>query len=306
MIRGSESAEHTLSTSIEPHRLNKQAFVERVHAKARRWQQPFRLSHLNEFIKQGLIERAVRQPNDGRKPHYTFGCRHYRRVLQLLRLRAVGVRDSDALIVQLFMRGYGIKTEQFRAAIVKEAERAATMLSTSIRSTYADRAGRIPPGRKRSLLAQIGDQDERFKGGQYGLDPSLALDFVRIARAAPPHESETPSMLTIPSELEPIARLVAGLLMPTDRQSADKTIIAMTMEAACQSLLAEAQTKMANTIAELRVQARSEAHTSDRMDCQLVVANWWRREFLAMTFIATLNALAQNRGHGTGASGSNL
>ena len=76
-----------------------------------------------------------------------------------------GITDVDALQVQLFLRGYAGVTPKLRRATENEFRRAKGSLNSSMRSTYLDRLGPVPEGRRRSILRSLGKPDPQLGAG---------------------------------------------------------------------------------------------------------------------------------------------
>jgi hypothetical protein len=58
--------------------------------------------------------------NVGQRPVYRYGRRHYRRVLQVLRLYARGIRQTDEILIMLFLNSYGVKPHEVREPLARE------------------------------------------------------------------------------------------------------------------------------------------------------------------------------------------
>jgi hypothetical protein len=162
-------------------RLSKPELLRRLDERSRRrYGEPFSEAILNDLIKDGLLDALERSKNEGLKPVYEASARHYRRGLQIKRLMSRGISSRDALRIQLFLRGYGIKPWDVREAVRREYARHLRTASSKIRSTYLDKDGEIPPRHKTSLRKQIGPLDSRL--GAAGLE--MPADFyIEMARA---------------------------------------------------------------------------------------------------------------------------
>jgi hypothetical protein len=163
--------------------LSKAKFVERVASWAAEHDSGFSRSRLDEWIKQGLAFKADSGPGQGKRRTFTYGCRHYRRALQLVRFHSLGIRDTDEIIIQLFIRGYGVRPHEVREALRKEFGKARAKLNAQLRSTYADREGAIPPGRKKQFLGELGELDERFRKAGIIIPEDILIAAVRAARS---------------------------------------------------------------------------------------------------------------------------
>jgi hypothetical protein len=198
-------------------------FVQRASQRAHRYKAEFGKSRLDEWIKQGLAFRADRKLQVGRRPIYQYGYRHYRRILQLVRLHASGLKDRDVILVQLFIRGYSVAPHEVREALLKEYRKARNKLNAPLRSIYADRQGEIPPKRKKQLRGQLGPADSRLlKTGMVPAD-DLMIALVRGARS-PDTDKEIP-VAKLASQsfglLQPLLNTLAGMLAHDDRYPTD-------------------------------------------------------------------------------------
>ena len=117
--------------------LSESEFLRRVDHRSRsRYDEPFPESLLADLHKDDLIPELERSGNEGLSPKYFATWRHYRRALQLQRLRSVGIKGRDALRVQLFVRGYGLKVFEVRDAVRRELLRGLSELRPPLRSQY--------------------------------------------------------------------------------------------------------------------------------------------------------------------------
>ena len=163
--------------------LSKSEFVLRIASRAKRYGVDFTQTRLDEWIKQGLALAADAGPSRGRRRTFTYGCWHYRRALQLVRLHAAGINDTDAIFVQLFIRGYGAMPHEVREPLIKEFLKAQAKLIAPLRSVYADRSGEIPPKRKTQFRKQLGEPDKRFKDAGLVIPEDQLIDLIRAARS---------------------------------------------------------------------------------------------------------------------------
>jgi hypothetical protein len=162
--------------------LQKAAFIQRVRRRSARYGVGFDQGQLDEWIKQGLAIPADRRENRGVRPIYTYGHRHYRRALQLVRLYAANVRDRDAVLVQLFLSGYSVRPHEIREELKKEFLKAIAKLNAPVRSVYFDREGPIPPGRFEQSLGQLGVADRRLTKADLVPTNDLLIRAVRAGR----------------------------------------------------------------------------------------------------------------------------
>jgi hypothetical protein len=165
-------------------RLSKVEFLERVRARSARYGIEFSEVRLNEWIDQALAFPGDREANQGLRPQYTYGFRHYRRALQLVRLYADGVRDRDAILVQLFLRGYSVRPHEIRCAVQQEFRKVRAQLNSTIRSIYMDRDVPIPPRRAEQIITRMGEADSRLREAQIVPTNSLLINVVRVSRDA--------------------------------------------------------------------------------------------------------------------------
>jgi hypothetical protein len=199
----------TLST-LMPATLTKAALASRAAGWARSRAVDFGEGRLNEWLKQGLVKEGVRGPNQGNRPVYAFSWRQYRRVLQLIRFRARGIKTVDELFLQLFLKGYGVEVHEVREPLVRQYVRLRAKLNAFIRSTRADQTGAIPPKHFESLVRSLGSADSRLVAAR--LVPSPA-DLVAIIRVARGHELECSQIACLQNRfLRALAPFYVGLL----------------------------------------------------------------------------------------------
>ncbi len=200
--------------------LSKREFTERVSSRARRYATTFDQGQLDEWIKQGLTFASERGPNIGRKPVYIYGYRHYRRSLQLVRLKSQEITDRDEILVQLFIRNYGIKSHEVREALVKEYRKAREKLNAPLRSIFADRDGPIPPGRKSQLLDQIGPLDDRLNNAGFIIPDDHLISLIRTARNSDRHALKGAPSDPLPNNVQELLNsfkpLFGGMLAKDD------------------------------------------------------------------------------------------
>jgi hypothetical protein len=149
----------------------------------KRYGGPFSEGVLNDLIKDGLLPALERSKNEGLRPVYEAGARHYRRGLQIKRLMSRGVSGRDALRIQLFLRGYGIKPWDVREAVRREYARHLRSVFAQIRSTYLDKTREIGPAHKSSLRKHMGTLDERFEAAGLELSPDAYIRLIREAKS---------------------------------------------------------------------------------------------------------------------------
>jgi hypothetical protein len=164
-----------------PSRLTKPELLRRLDERSRRrYGEPFSKAVLNDLIKDGLLPALERSKNEGLRPVFEAGARHYRRALQIKRLMSRGMSGRDALRIQLFLRGYGVKPWDVREALRREYGKHLRTASAKIRSTYLDNNREIGERHKASLRKRMGELDNRLKDA--GLE--MPTDFyIEMARA---------------------------------------------------------------------------------------------------------------------------
>ena len=166
-----------------PTRLSKTELLRRLDDRSRRrYGDPFNEGGLNDLIKDGLVPALERAKNEGLKPIYEATARHYRRALQIKRLMSRGVSNRDALRIQLFLRGYGIKPWDVREAVRREYARHLRSASSKVRSTYPDKTRDIGPRHKASLRKQMGELDNRLKDAGLEMPTDFYIEMVRAGK----------------------------------------------------------------------------------------------------------------------------
>jgi hypothetical protein len=136
---------------------------------------------LNDLIKDGLLPALIRTENDGRRPTYSANVTHYRRALQLKRFHNLGIRGRDAQLLQLFVRGYGVKPWQIREPLQRELVRVIETLRAQLRSGYFQNTRAVGPGHMARIAKQAGPLDERFKLAGFEQPIPFYLEAMRAA-----------------------------------------------------------------------------------------------------------------------------
>jgi hypothetical protein len=171
-----------------PVALTKAELVDRATRWGAKRKVEFRESFLSEWTKQGLVvdDDRNRGDNDKKRPTYRYGCRYYRRVLQVLRLYARGIRSVDQILILLSVGGHGVKPYEVREPLIREFARAQAKLNAMARSPRFDQHGDIPPKHKESLARNLGEADKRF--AEAGIAPNLdqMIAAIRAARSPDP------------------------------------------------------------------------------------------------------------------------
>ena len=119
----------------------------------------FDLGRLNEWIDNALVDEGDRGENVGKRPVYRYGCRHYRRILQVLKLYSRGINGHDQILIALFFNGHGVKPFEVREPIAREFRRARTKLITMARSPRFEQDGVVPPKHRESLVRSRSRRD---------------------------------------------------------------------------------------------------------------------------------------------------
>jgi hypothetical protein len=165
--------------------MNKAALIKRVDRYGRKqYGVGFSVILLNDLIKDNLIPAAARKSNIGKRPVHDYGCRAYRRALQIVRLIKAGITTRDAQRIQLFVKGYGLEVSDadVRIPLRNEYVRNAKTAWSKARSGYFDNSKAITQKRKHALARQLGEPDQRLAAA--GLTPSFdrTVELVRKAK----------------------------------------------------------------------------------------------------------------------------
>jgi hypothetical protein len=171
-----------------PATLSKAALIQRAAAWAKRRGVGFTPARFNEWMKQGVVREGVRDRNEGKRPVYRYGCQHYRRVLQIVRLYSRGTRDRDAILIQLFLKGYGVQPSEVRDALLREFRMARGRINAMVRSTRFDDDREIPPSHKKSMTRSLGEADARFRRVDLVPSPDTMIAAARAARSPDPQD----------------------------------------------------------------------------------------------------------------------
>ena len=187
----------------------------------------FDAASLNDLIKDGLMPAATRIGHIGRKPHYGYDWKAYRRGLQLVRLRARGVVGRDAIKVQLFVCGYSLPAYDLREALWNEYRNHTVSLLSKTRSRYIQNTRVIPPKHRAALIRVMGDLDSDLDGAGLRLDPDIYIEAFRSGLSGPWQTPSIPLMISAAIEnfrrnetwetaVQPFLPLIAGLLLVED------------------------------------------------------------------------------------------
>jgi hypothetical protein len=173
----------------EPLRLSKSELLRRLdHRSQSRYNEPFPESLFDDLQKDALIPALERSGNVGVVPTYFATWRHYRRALQLQRVRSVRIKGRDALRVQLFVRGYGLKVSDVRGSIRNEFLRGLGELRPQLRSGYFSNSREPGPRHLASAERQLGSLDSRFEAAGLTQPKSFIFEEVRLG-FGPPSDS---------------------------------------------------------------------------------------------------------------------
>jgi hypothetical protein len=167
--------------TVKQQELSKAELLNRLDRRSRsRYGRPFPESLFDDLQKDGLIPALDRSRNDGLSPTFFATWRHYRRALQLQRLRSVGIKGRDALRVQLFVRHYGLKVSEVRGAVRDEFLRGLRELRPQLRSQYFHQGREPGPSHLAAVERQLGSIDPRFEAAGLKQPPQVYLDQARL------------------------------------------------------------------------------------------------------------------------------
>jgi hypothetical protein len=174
----------------------------------------FKESWLDEWIDKGLVAKGDRRENLGKRPVYRYGCHHYRRVLQILKLYARNVRRTDEILILLFLNGHGVKPYEVREALQRQFARGRAKLNAQARSSRFDESGPIPPKHKESLIRVLGNADKRLIASNLVPRPNEIIDAIRTARSSDPDDPQRSRDLSrvADSPLRALRPVFGGLL----------------------------------------------------------------------------------------------
>jgi hypothetical protein len=96
------------------------------------------------------------------------------------------MRDRDAILVQLFLKGYSVRPIEVRDALLQEFQWARSRLNTALRSTRFDDDRQIPPKHKESMRRSLGEADARFREADIVPPADTMIAAVRAARSPDP------------------------------------------------------------------------------------------------------------------------
>lgn len=171
---------------------------------------------LSEWIDEALLAKGDRRGNKGNKPVFVYGYQHYRRTLQIIRLYSRGIKNKDAILILLFLSGYGIKPYQIREPLLKEMAKSRRVLNAQLRSTRFDETGEVPPKHKASLFRSIGNPDFRFSQAGIAPDAETLLRATRAMRSPDPDLKVEKIKGNDPRLIDLIINSFAGFLSQDD------------------------------------------------------------------------------------------
>jgi len=168
--------------------LSKSELLRRLDRRSRsRYGGPFPGSLFNDLQKDALIPALERSTNMGLAPTYFATWRHYRRALQVQRLRSVGIVGRDPLRVQLFIRGYGLKVSEVRGSLRDEFLRGISELRPVLRSGYFRNRREPGPRHLAAIERQLGPLDPRFEAAGLEQPADFILEVMRVGLGAMSH-----------------------------------------------------------------------------------------------------------------------
>jgi hypothetical protein len=206
--------------TIKQQELSKAELLNRLDRRSRsRYCRPFPESLFNDLQKDALIPALERSDNAGLSPTYFATWRHFRRALQLQRLRGIGITGRDALRVQLFIRGYGLKVSEVRGSLRSEFLRGLSELRPSLRSRYFQDAQRDPgPRHLAAVERQLGTIDPRLEHAGLKQPTKFYLDNIRVGFGAASRSGlvEMEGLLLTGLDDRPLPKLIDDALNSTD------------------------------------------------------------------------------------------
>ena len=193
--------------TVENQQLSKAELLRRLDQRSRsRYNEPFSESLFEDLQKDDLIPALDRSENVGLSPTFFATWRHYRRALQLQRLRSGKIKGRDALRVQLFVRGYGLEVWAVRESVRKEFLRGLRELRPQLRSGYFSNSREPGPRHLTSAERQLGVIDARFGSAWLKQPTDFYLDKVRLGFGAASHSplSEMEGLLAADQGAHPV------------------------------------------------------------------------------------------------------
>lgn len=145
----------------------------------------FSASVLDDLIKDGLVPLGKRGGNDGLRPVYVYGWRHFHRIAFILGCQQLGMVRRDALLIRLFLAGCKVPLGDVRRALIRELGRATASLNAQLRSTLMDNQKPLTGKRPGIVARQLGSLDERLDAAGLGAPLEVQVDATRAARQRP-------------------------------------------------------------------------------------------------------------------------
>jgi hypothetical protein len=158
----------------------KAEFLTRLSRCARLWSVEFSPARYDEWRKGGLVIDP-RRHQLGRTPAYRYGVAQLRRCLWILRIYRSGIKDREAIILQLWLRQADVAPHQVREPLAIEFKKARNQCTAMVRSIFAERNGPITTGRRQALLQQFGDLHPAIAQTGFRLHPDDLIATYRLA-----------------------------------------------------------------------------------------------------------------------------
>jgi hypothetical protein len=177
----------------------------------------FLASVLGDLIKDGLVPPVKRDGNDGLRPMYVYGWRHFHRIAFILGCQQLGMVRRDALVIRIYLAGCKIPPGEVRGALIRELCRTTASLNAQLRSTLMDNQKPLTGKRVGIVARQLGSPDERLEAAGLGTPLEVQVAAVRAARQRPvPSEADLAAIEERLSEAGPLDfGALATLLAPT-------------------------------------------------------------------------------------------
>jgi hypothetical protein len=129
------------------------------------------------------------------------------------------IKGRDALRVQLFVRGYGLKVSEVRGALRSEFLRGLQELRPQLRSQYFRRGDREPgPGHLGAVERQLDQIDPRFESAGFKQPTKFYLNHARLGFGVLPRSLLAPleGLLLAGLDDHPLPKLIEAALNPSD------------------------------------------------------------------------------------------
>jgi len=157
--------------------MTKSELIARLSAEAHNMGQSLGRTVVDAWIDADLMSIGARDRNDGIQPRYDFDEIHLERGNAILRLRAEGLTDYDAILLRLFLDGGSFSVPVLQEALRKEYDAFVRRVNAPVRSRYADNLARLTPKRRDAFERQLGEVDSRFRaaGLVFPIDDVIAV-----------------------------------------------------------------------------------------------------------------------------------